>query len=112
MRMNRPGEAMTSTRNVAMCFLALLVLLALSVPAAAYVSLGKGNSGLLGGDLTDPEDKLAPPDKDSAGDLPEGDLIPKNATWVKMACWPANGPDRPAHQRHPYQSWQHSPACS
>ena len=64
-----------------------------------------------GGDLTDPEDKLAPPDKDSAGDLPEGDLIPKNATWVKMACWPANGPDRPAHQRHPYQSWQHSPAC-
>ncbi|MCY2928908.1 MAG: hypothetical protein NTV86_05330 [Planctomycetota bacterium] len=97
--------------KTAAALLALTILLCFSAPAGAFTSLGKGNSALLGGDLTDPEDKLAPPDKDCAADLPEADLIPKNATWVKMTCWPANGPDRPAHQRHPYQSWQHSPAC-
>jgi len=75
-------------------------------------SLGKGNEGLLGGDITDPADKIAPTDKDMAADLPEEYLKPPSATWLKMKCAPANGPALLPHQRHPYQSWQGSPACA
>jgi hypothetical protein len=75
-------------------------------------SLGAGNESLLGGDLTDPEDKIVPSDRDMGADLPEEELKPPNATWLKMRCAPANGPGLPPHQRHPYQSWQGAPACA
>ncbi len=71
-----------------------------------------GREGLLGGDLTDPGDQIVPTDKDMSSDLPEEVLRPPNATWRKMTCEPANGPDLPPHQRHPYHSWQGAPACA
>ncbi len=75
------------------------------------VSLGVGNAGLLGGDLTDPEDDVV--GKEScAGDQTEEELKPLNANWVGMKCAPANPPGTPAHQRNPYQSWQNSPAAA
>jgi len=47
-----------------------------------------------------------------AEDLPEAVLLPVGSTWLKMKCAPANGPELLPHQRHPYQSWQGSPACA
>lgn len=75
-------------------------------------SLGTGNDGLLGGDLTDPEDKIVPTGKDMGSELSEEELKPPNATWLRMKCAPANGPAMMPHQRHPYHSWQGSPACA
>ncbi|MCY2929681.1 MAG: hypothetical protein NTV86_09350 [Planctomycetota bacterium] len=87
-------------------------LLALLPPtASAHVTLGVGNKGLLGGDLTDPDDSLIP--NENCGGGPEEQLKPQNATWVKMTCWPANTkPGEPPHQVHPYQSWVGTPAAS
>ncbi|MCY2928909.1 MAG: hypothetical protein NTV86_05335 [Planctomycetota bacterium] len=93
-------------------FVALAGVLSFALPAGAVVSLGKGAGGLLGGDLTDPEDKVQPSDQNIGMDLSEEALMPKNATWVKMTCWPANPPGMIPHQRHPYQSWQGTPACA
>jgi hypothetical protein len=78
--------------------------------AFAYVSLGTGDSSLLGGDLTDPEDSLEPVEDCGAGT--EEQLKPKNATWVKMTCAPANGPGEIGNQQHPYQSWVGTPASA
>ena len=84
----------------------------LSLPrsAKAAVKLGAGDSSLLGGDLTDPDDKLEPVE-DCGGGTEEA-LKPKNATWVKMTCFPANGPGEIGHQQHPYQSWVGTPASA
>jgi hypothetical protein len=98
-------------RNRWVCLLALLSLLCVSPPAAGHVSLGTGNSGLLGGDLTDPEDDVG--DRGSyGGDLPEEQLRPEKGNWVSMKAYPNNPPGTPAHQRHAYQSWQDAPACA
>ena len=91
---------------------ALIVALAVfSLPhsANAAAKIGSGDSSLLGGDLTDPDDKLEPED---CGVGTAEALLPKNATWVKMTCWPANGPGEAPHQMHPYQSWVGSPASA
>ncbi|MCX6873614.1 MAG: hypothetical protein NTW21_07375 [Verrucomicrobia bacterium] len=79
-------------------------------PALAYESLGPGNACLLGGDLTDPDDTLKPVE-DCGGGTEEA-LRPRNATWVKMTCFPANGPGEIGHQQHPYQSWVGTPASA
>ncbi len=86
-------------------------LLSWAHPAHGVVRLGSGDGSLLGGDLTDPEDNIVP-NTDCAGDLPEAQLKPDNCGWINMKCWPANPPGEPAHQRHPYQSWQGSPASA
>jgi hypothetical protein len=79
--------------------------------AVGSVSTGIGNAGLLGGDLTDPEDDVV--DRNSyGGDLPEDKLRPLNGSWVKMTSAPNSPPGTPPHQRHSYQSWQNSPACA
>ena len=79
--------------------------------ANAATTLGVGNASLLGGDLTDSEDKSIPK-SDCGGDLSEEELKPENCGWVSMKCSPANPPGTPPHQRHPYQSWQGSPASA
>jgi beta-galactosidase len=79
-------------------------------PARAYESLGPGEASLLGGDLSDPEDTLQP-NLDCGGGTEEA-LKPKNATWVKLTCFPANGPGEIGHQQHPYQSWVGTPASA
>ncbi|MCY2925104.1 MAG: hypothetical protein NT031_06625 [Planctomycetota bacterium] len=91
--------------------LSISVLALVAPPAAAHVTLGVGNNALLGGDLTDPTDSLIPvPD---CGGGSEETNLPKNATWVKMTCWPANNkPGETGHQVHPYQSWVGTPAAS
>ena len=103
---------MKAASGLSICFFILAGVLLLSLPAGAQVSLGKGNLSLLGGDLTDPEDKIAPSTENIGRDMSEAALEPPNATWVKMTCSPANGPGTPPHQRHPYQSWQGAPACA
>ena len=79
-------------------------------PAAAFESLGKGNASLIGGDLSDPTDTVELSVNPAEG-KPEAEMTPKNATWVKMTCWPSSGPYSMPHQRHPYQSWQGAPAA-
>ncbi|MEI7838130.1 MAG: DUF4838 domain-containing protein, partial [Planctomycetota bacterium] len=75
------------------------------------IALGTGTASLLGGDMTDPADAVV--DRGSyAGDEPEAKLRPLKSTWVDMKCFPANPPGEQAHQRHPYQSWQDSPAVA
>jgi len=106
------GAKMKAASGLSVCFFILVGVLSLSAPAGGQVSLGKGESSLLGGDLTDPEDEIKPSAENIGRDLPEAALKPPNATWVKMTCSPANGPGTPPHQRHPYQSWQGSPACA
>ncbi len=90
--------------------LAFVGFLFVSNPAHAFVSLGSGDASLLGGPLTDPEDNLEPNENCGAGT--EEQLKPKNATWVKMTCAPANGPGEIGHQQHPYQSWVGCPASA
>jgi beta-galactosidase len=99
---------------------ALLISLSLSMfavslawqQAPAYETLGPGTAFLLGGDLTDPTDSVELSCDPGQG-KPEEEMIPKNATWVKMTCWPANmKPGEPPHQKHPYQSWVGTPAVS
>ena len=103
---------MRTTWRTSVPLVALIGVLGFVSPVPGYVSMGKGAGSLLGGDLTDPEDKVLPSDKNIGMDLSEEVLMPKNATWVKMTCWPANPPGTIPHQRHPYQSWQGSPACA
>ena len=103
---------MRAAWRLSISVVALMGVLGVAQTAMAYLSLGKGAGGLLGGDLTDPEDKVEPSKENIGADLSEEKLMPKNAAWVKMTCWPANPPGTAAHQRHPYQSWQNSPACS
>lgn len=81
-----------------------------SRPTMAYEIIGAGTKGLLGGDLTDPNDTLKP-NEDCGGGTEEA-LRPKNATWLKMKCFPANGPGEIGHQQHPYQSWVGTPASA
>ena len=96
--------------------MSLLVLIFVMVfgvarPAWAIERLGTGNTSLLGGDLTDPDDKVV--DRGSYGaDLPEDQLRPQNATWLRMYCEPVSDPRMQPHQRHAYQSWQNAPACA
>ena len=79
--------------------------------AMAYVPLGAGNTSLLGGDSTDPEDDVI--DKDTySGDLSEDQLRPEKGNWVALKTFPSNPQGTPAHQRHAYQSWQDSPAVA
>jgi hypothetical protein len=85
--------------------------LSLPQPAAAAQSLGKGNASLLGGDLTDPTDTVVL-SADPAQALPEAEMIPKNAAWLRMACYPVTGPYATPRQRHPYQSLAGTPACA
>jgi hypothetical protein len=74
------------------------------------MSLGTGDDSLLSGDLTDPDDTLQPIEDCGAGT--EEQLKPKNATWVAMTCYPANGPTEIGNQQHPYQSWVGTPASA
>jgi hypothetical protein len=97
--------------GLSVLLLIALGLLSLARSADAAVRLGAGDSILLGGDLTDPDDKIAPKE-DCGGDWPEDTLKPGNCGWVSMKCAPANPPGTAAHQRHPYQSWQGSPASA
>ncbi|MEI6218288.1 MAG: hypothetical protein WCP86_05270 [bacterium] len=87
------------------------VILATSQWAHAAQSLGTGDASLLGGDLTDPTDTVAL-SADPAQALPESDMIPTNATWVKMTCYPVTGPYAIPYQRHPYQSLAKTPPCA
>jgi len=103
---------MRNALKVSVCLLVMLGVLAFSAPAMAHVSLGTGNASLIGGDLTDPQDKVAPSDKNPSEGLPEAQMLPKNATWVKMTCAPVSGPYAIPHQRHPYQSWVGAPAAA
>jgi len=89
---------------------ALLALAWQSAPAME--TLGAGNTSLLGGDLTDPTDSVELA-MDPGQGKPQEEMIPKNATWVNMTCWPANNkPGEPPHQKHPYQSWVGTPAVA
>ncbi len=88
-------------------------MLALSELAHAHHRLGTGNSSLLGGDLTDPNDTVKEKDKVNYGeDKSENDLKPLNGNWLRMKSAPNNPPGTAPHQRHPYQSWQGAPACA
>jgi hypothetical protein len=96
--------------GLAVALLVALGAYSLGRSADAAVKIGSGDDSLLGGDLTDPEDKLEPIEDCGAGT--EEQLKPKNATWVKMTCFPANGPGEIGHQQHPYQSWVGTPASA
>ena len=90
----------------------LVALAVISLPhlASAAEKIGTGDASLLGGDLTDPDDNLEYIEDCGAGT--EEQLKPKNAVWVKMTCFPANGPGEIGHQQHPYQSWVGAPPCA
>jgi len=90
---------------------ALLGIIVTPQSANAFQSLGTGNASLLGGDLSDPTDTVAL-SKDPGQGLPEAEMIPTNATWLKMTCAPASGPYEIPYQRHPYQSWVGAPAAA
>lgn len=80
-------------------------------PARAEMKLGTGNSSLLGGDLTDPEDDVM--DMGNYGaDASEEALRPDKGNWVTMKSFPNSPPGTAAHQRHAYQDWQNCPPCS
>ncbi|MCY2926646.1 MAG: hypothetical protein NT031_14640 [Planctomycetota bacterium] len=102
---------MTTACKVSVCWLALSGVLAYSAPAVGHVSVGTGNAGLIGGDLTDPTDTVAL-SQDATQGLPEEQMLPKNAGWIKMTCAPVSGPYAIPHQRHPYQSWVGAPAAA
>ncbi len=101
---------MRSAWKMLVCFFTLMGMLAFSWPALGHMSLGTGNASLLGGDLTDPTDTVEL-SADPGQGLPEEKMIPKNATWVKITCYPVTGPYAIPHQRHPYQSWVGAPAA-
>jgi hypothetical protein len=82
-----------------------------ALPARAAQSLGTGNASLLGGDLTDPTDAVAI-SADPVKALPEAEMIPKNAAWLKMTCYPVTGPYGTPYHRNPYQSLAGTPACA
>ncbi|MCY2927053.1 MAG: hypothetical protein NT031_16795 [Planctomycetota bacterium] len=99
---------MATTARMSVCLWAMLGVLALSAPARGHVSIGKGNDGLLGNDLTDPRDTIAAVDKVKGTDA---QLKPINAGWVKMIAAPVGGPHSPYHP-NPYQSSTGSPAVA
>jgi hypothetical protein len=87
--------------------------LSITHPADAWKRIGTGNAGLLGGDLTDPQDAIREREPVAyAQDRPENELRPLNTNWLRMRSAPTSPPGTPPHQRHPYQSWQNSPACA
>jgi len=106
-----PPETMRKSFVLSVISLVATGMFLFPCPADAAVRVGSGDSSLLGGDLTDPSDKITPVE-DCGGDLPEDKLKPENCAWVSMQCAPANPPGTPPHQRHPYQSWQGSPASA
>jgi len=92
--------------TLAICFIFSCV-----SPANASLSLGKGNSSLLGGDLTDPEDDVI--DHGSyAGNGSEEDLRPQQGDWVTMKSAPNTKPGQTGHELHSYHNWQNSPPCA
>ena len=91
-------------------FGALTVMLLFALPALAFVHVGTGDGGLLGGDLTDPKNVVVDTEDYSGGT--EEQLKPPKSDWVSMKCSPTSPPGTIAHQQHPYQSWQNSPACA
>ncbi|MCY2930733.1 MAG: hypothetical protein NTV86_14800, partial [Planctomycetota bacterium] len=101
---------MRTALRISVPFCALLVVLGFGSPARAHVSLGTGNTSLIGGDLSDPTDTVELSADPGAG-LPEEKMIPKNAKWVKITCAPVSGPYAIPHQRNPYQSWVGAPAA-
>ncbi|MCY2929405.1 MAG: hypothetical protein NTV86_07895 [Planctomycetota bacterium] len=84
---------------------------AICLPAGASVRMGTGNDALLGGDLSDPQDKLDGSGDYSAGKT-EAEMRPAAATWVKITCAPLSPPGSAPYAIHPYQNWQNQPACS
>ncbi|MHC4502945.1 MAG: hypothetical protein ACYTFI_06550 [Planctomycetota bacterium] len=82
-----------------------------SRPADAAVRIGTGNAGLLGGDLTDPEDDVVD-DRDYGQSWSEEKLRPEKGNWRTMKSAPTSPSWTPPHQRHAYQSWQGAPACA
>ncbi|MCY2925220.1 MAG: hypothetical protein NT031_07235, partial [Planctomycetota bacterium] len=102
---------MRTTASLLGLILSVSVLALVTPPASAHVTLGSGNKALLGGDLTDPTDSLIP--NENCGGGSEEQLMPQNATWAKVTCFPANNkPGEAPHQVHPYQSWVGTPAAS
>jgi len=102
---------MKSTVSLPALILSLSIMALTPRSAMAVESLGAGNSSLLGGDLTDPDDTLKP--NEDCGSGSEEQLKPKNATWVRLTCAPANNkPNEIGHQVHPYQSWVGCPASA
>jgi|694.fasta_scaffold16261_7 hypothetical protein len=89
----------------------LVCAVATSAPATAAVVMGTGNSSLLGGDLSDPDDTVVDTEDYGAG-KPEDEMRPPKATWVKMRSMPNSPPGSIPHQMHAYQSWQNTPACA
>ena len=87
--------------------LVVLGMLLVVRPAMAWVKLETGNASLIGGDITDPEDKVVDPGNCSGGGTEE-QMKPSLAGWEKMKA----APIAPPYQLHPYQSWQNSPACA
>ena len=96
-------------RAIGLIALAGLMVMPFGVDAAE--SLGRGNASLLGGDLSDPTDTVEL-SVDPGQGLPEAEMFPKNATWLKMTCSPASGRYAVPYQRHPYQSWVGAPAAA
>lgn len=80
-------------------------------PVFAAQSLGTGDAGLLGGDLTDPTDSVELA-ANPTNALPEAEMFPRNATWRRMTFYPVTGPYGIPYQRHPYQSRAGTPACA
>ncbi len=109
---NIRGELLLKTQQAMAIILFLVFACGLTAfqPACAVESLGKGNAGLLGGDLTDPTDTIEFL-KDPGQGLPEAEMIPAKAAWLKLTCAPVSGPYAIPHQRHPYQSWVGAPAA-
>ncbi len=101
---------MRTVLRMSVSFFALMGMLSFSLPALAHVSLGTGNASLIGGDLSDPTDTVEL-SVDPGQGKPEEEMLPKNATWVKITCAPVSGPYALPHQRHPYQSWVGAPAA-
>ncbi|MEI7835508.1 MAG: discoidin domain-containing protein [Planctomycetota bacterium] len=81
------------------------------IPAVASVRMGMGNESLIGGDLTDPGDKLNA-EGDYAGGKTEEESRPAAATWVTIKTAPLSPPGTAPHSRHVYHNWQGQPACS
>jgi len=102
-------------RDILLAVLTWVLLGALSItrPADASEQIGTGKAGLLGGDLTDPQDAIQEREPVAyAQDRSENELRPLNAAWLRMKSAPTSPPGTPPHQRHAYQSWQGAPACS
>jgi hypothetical protein len=95
---------------VVSCFVVIGPIMCPQVTEASH-PLGTGNASLLGGDLTDPEDKVVDTANYGPGESEEK-LRPPNATWVAMKSAPVSPPGTPPHQMHAYQSWQNTPACA